>query len=75
MQIKEFELTQEQFQKLVEASQPVPYLVIGGHPPSSPQENANRAWQALGEELGFDWLSVEPVPGKNHYFFTAYTKE
>jgi hypothetical protein len=68
---KEFELTQEQFDELMAASQPVPYIVVGGHPPMSPQESANRAWKKLGEELGFEYMTVQPVPGKSTHFFTA----
>lgn len=68
---KEFEMTEEQFQRILKASQPVPYMVIGGVEPSSPQENANRAWKELGDELGFDHMSVRPVQGKSQRFFTA----
>ena len=35
---REYTMTKEDLKKLYEASQPVPYLVIGGHPPRSPQE-------------------------------------
>lgn len=68
---QEYELTDEQLEALLEACRPVPYMVIGGIPPRSPQENANAAWQALGTEMGFDWSTVEPVPGKTENFFTA----
>jgi hypothetical protein len=56
---KEFEMTAEQEAKLLEACKPVPYMVIGGMEPRSPQENANDAWCALGREMGFDGMSVE----------------
>ena len=68
---REFELTQEQYDTLMDACKPVPYMVIGGMIPRSPQENANAAWHRLGEELGFDEGSVHPVPGKSDHFFTA----
>lgn len=43
-------------------------------PISSPQENANRAWCRLGDELGFDGMSVEPILGRESRFFTAIAK-
>lgn len=68
---KEFEMTEEQLQRLYAASQPVTYMVIGGVPPRSPQENANAAWKQLGREMGFNYLSVRPIPQKGDRFFTA----
>ena len=67
---KEYEMTQAQLDKLLEACKPVPYMVFGGMEPMSPQENANRAWAALGEEMGFDHMTVQPN-GKGDRFFTA----
>lgn len=66
-----FEMTKEQHERLLDACKPVPYLVFGGHVPRSPQENANAAWQRLGDELGFDWMTVEPVPGEPSSVFRA----
>ena len=68
---KEFELSPEQLDRVLQASRPVPYIVCGGKPPPSPQENANAVWQSIGRELGFEWMTVKPVEGKNHRFFTA----
>lgn len=70
---KRFALTKEQYERILKASQPVPYLVFGGHPPRSPQENANAAWEALGKEMGFDAMSVRPVDGTMG--FTAESTE
>lgn len=67
----EYEMTEADFQRILEASKPVPYLVIGGHPPSSPQENANRAWAELGKRMGFDPMTPQPISGKSHLHFTA----
>lgn len=67
---KEYELTTEQFNKLIEACRSVPAIMLQCGMPSSPQENANRAWCALGQELGFDGMSVEPS-SKGQRFFTA----
>lgn len=68
---REYELSPEQHEKLLDACKPVPYMVIGGVPPRSPQQNANDAWHRLGQEIRFDWRTVKPVPGKGTEFFTA----
>lgn len=67
---KEYELTTAQFDKLLEACRSTPAIMLQCGPPSSPQENANRAWCALGTELGFDGMTVEPS-SKGRRFFTA----
>lgn len=56
---RNYTLTTEQYEALFQACRPVPYMVVGGTVPSSPQQNANRAWQQLGQEMGFDWETVE----------------
>lgn len=66
---RNFEMSQEQLEKLLDACKPVPYMVFGGMAPRSPQENANSAWKALGEELGFDHMTVRPNGGDR--FFSA----
>lgn len=70
---KEFQLTPEQVAALLEAGKPTPAMYLSGGEPmfDSPQENANRAWAKLGKELGFKYMTVRPVPGKGHEFFTA----
>lgn len=65
--MQEYELTEEQLQKLLDASKPT--VVIRGFP--TPQENANRAWEALGHELGFKHLTVQPIPGRDMRYFQA----
>jgi hypothetical protein len=69
----QFEMTEAHLERLLAAMQPVPYMVIGGIP-RSVQENANDAWKALGDELGFVWDTAAPVPGKNQRVFSAITK-
>ena len=49
--------------------------MVGNYTPSSPQENANNAWARLGEELGFDSMTVRPIQGKGQRFFTAVPSE
>lgn len=70
---REYELTQAQFDSLLEASQPMMAIALHcGSPPSS-QEKANRAWDALGEQIGFVGATVEPS-SKGKMFFTAEAK-
>ena len=68
---KEFEMSQEDLERILEACKPVPYMIIGGVVPRSPQENANAAWGDLGHRMGFDAMSVRPIPEKGDRFFTA----
>ena len=70
----EFEMAEEDLAGIVKACQPVPYIIVGGHAPRSQQENANAAWEYLGNKLGFDFMTVEPVPDKGVRFFTAERK-
>lgn len=72
----EYEMTQEDFDTLMEAMKPVPMIMLqcGSH--TSPQENANRAWAALGTKMGFDSNTVQPpTNGKGQRFFTAIPNE
>jgi len=72
---KEYEINEEQLKRLLEACMPVLYMWVGGLPPRSPQDNANSAWKQLGKELGFDYTTAQPVPGKSNKFFTAEAKD
>lgn len=71
----EYEMTEDDLAKILDASKPVPYIAVGNCPPSSPQENANRAWRELGERMGFDWQTVRPVQGKGQLVFSAIPSE
>lgn len=71
---KEYELTTEQYEKLIEACRPVPMIMLQCGEPPSQQEKANRAWCALGDELGFNGMSVGKAVGKGLRFFTAEEK-
>lgn len=70
---REYEMTDEQHKRLLEACRPTPVMYLSGGQSMfrSPEENANDAWAALGRELGFDGMSVRPVPNKSDRFFTA----
>ena len=57
-----FEMTQEQLDKIIEASKPVPM---------SAQENADAAWDELGKEMRFKPETVKPIAGRGDRFFSA----
>ena len=67
----EYKLTPEEKEELLKAMQPVALIALQCGMPSSRQENANRAWKALGLKRGFDGFTVRPVPGKSDDYFTA----
>lgn len=66
-----FEMTDEQFERLKQASRPVAMIALQCGSPRSPQENANDAWRALGEEMGFRWDTARPYPSDDPKVFTA----
>ena len=72
---KEFKLNEKQLKDLLEACKPVIMIALNAGMPPSPQENANRAWRELGKEMGFDSVTVQPVPGKDVEYFTAIESE
>ena len=71
----EYEMTEADLQEILNACKPVPYMVVGGRPPTSPQENANLAWSRLGQKMGFDHMTVRPTSGKGQRFFSAVPNE
>lgn len=70
---REFEMSEQDLAEILAACKPVPYMIVGGVPPESPQARSNRAWKALGAKLGFDGMTAQPVAGKGPRFFTAET--
>lgn len=72
--IKDFEMTEKQLDTLLKACKPVRYMIVGGIAPATSEENANTAWNALGEEMGFVGKTVKLIDGKGQRFFTAEVK-
>jgi hypothetical protein len=70
-----YEMTEADLDTLLSAMAPVPYIIIGGHPPPSQQENANAAWASLGRKMGFDPMTVRPIESLGNRFFTATPSE
>jgi len=71
MMKKEFCLTEEQFKELIEACKPIPLIALNCGMPPSPQEMANAAWKRWGDEMGFDYMTVEPCTGMGPRYFMA----
>ena len=70
-----YEMTEEDLEEILETCKPVPMIMLQCGTPPSVQENANRAWRRLGEKMGFDYDTVQPVVGKGSRFFTAVPSE
>lgn len=70
-----YELTDDEYAAILEASRPVPYIVFGGVEPISPQQRANTAWQALGNARGFDWRTVTAGPDARHFYAVSVVGE
>jgi hypothetical protein len=68
--MKDFEMTQDQLDTLLDAMKPVPLIAINCGMPRSQQESANSAWKRLGNEMGFNHMTVAPT-GKGNRFFKA----
>jgi len=71
----EYEMSEEDLGKIIDACKPVPMIIVGGYAPTSPQQNANAAWAELGKRMGFDSDTVRPVDGKGTRVFTAIPSE
>jgi hypothetical protein len=69
---KKFEMTDEQLKTLLDSCKPTPVMKVGfvctGR---SAQENANAAWARLGEQMGFDPMTVRPISGSSMQVFEA----
>jgi hypothetical protein len=70
-------MSETELADILAACKPTPVMFLTGGKPmyDSPQENANRAWKQLGDKLGFDAMTVQPVDGKGNRFFTAEAAE
>lgn len=70
--MKDFEMTEKQLTELLDAGKSTPVMCLGRGTLmfNSGQENANNAWEKLGKELGFDFMTVKPN-GKGDKFFSA----
>lgn len=67
---RDYEMTDDDLKELLEACKPVPAIALQCGPISSPQENANRAWERLGQKMGFNHMTVRPN-GRGDRHFSA----
>lgn len=67
---REYEMTPQDLESLLQASVPVPMIMLQCGTPESPQERANRVWKSIGDRMGFDFMTVEPN-GKGQMHFSA----
>ncbi len=58
--MNEYKLTEDEFAQLMEASKPVPYMVIGGVEPQSPRDKSMRIWERVAARVGCDMNSIQP---------------
>lgn len=70
-------MSEEQLKVLLDACKPTPVMYLSGGKPmgGTPQDNANSAWNRLGDEMGFVGSTATPVSGKGDRFFMAEVKE
>ena len=73
--LKEFTMTDEQLKTLLDACKPVPLVALQCGMPSSPQERANVAWKALGQEMGFKYMTVRPVKNDQKKFIAEIMED
>ena len=68
MERVEYEMTEEDLDKILNACKPL--LLIATHcgTPRSPIENANAAWRELGQRMGFDYTTAQPSGGGDRFF-------
>ena len=73
----EYEMSQADLDGIIakiKGAQSTPLIMLQCGMPTSPQEAANAAWGELGERMGFDAMTVEPIPGKGNRYFSAVAK-
>jgi poly-gamma-glutamate capsule biosynthesis protein CapA/YwtB (metallophosphatase superfamily) len=68
-------MTDEEFNDLVEACKPVPYMVIGGIVPESPTDKAMRVWDSVAKRVGCVQSSIAPANTGDDHDFMAEPKE
>lgn len=73
----EYEMTQADLDKILDACKPTPVMYLSGGVSigGSQQDNANAAWAKLGEQMGFDSMTVQPIQGRTMRFFSAVPNE
>lgn len=68
-----YEMSKQDLKELLGQCKSTPMMKIGGVCSPTPQDNANAAWEKLGNKMGFDYMTVRPAGGQR--FFTAVPTE
>lgn len=71
--MKRYQLTDQEFEELMDASKPVPYLVFGGVPPDSPREKAERIWRRIAQRVGCKWESIKAGDSEKEFIAEEVT--
>lgn len=66
-----YELTADQYSRLMEASKPVTLIAIQCGPVSTPRENAERIWRDVAAEHGCIFDTIQPSHADGPHFFRA----
>lgn len=66
-----YRMTDEELSQLMEASKPVPYMVIGGYEPKPPSYNAMMVWEKIAARVGCDVHSIDAASTGDNHDFTA----
>lgn len=68
---KEYHLNDEQDAALVRAMTAPPMILVPGREDEWQQPAADRVWQKIADDLGFDWTTVQAVDPNDRRRFTA----
>lgn len=55
-----YQLTNEEYNELMEASKPTRYMVFNGSVSMSPQERSVAVWKEVAIRVGCDWTTIQP---------------
>lgn len=69
--MKTYRLTDEELASLLDASKPVPYMIIGGLPPTSAREHAMRLWRHVADRVGCEVDSIADAGTGDMHDFKA----
>lgn len=62
-----YQLTDDEYNELLEASKPVPYMVFNGTVPEGPVEKSERIWRRIAERVGCDWRTIGAGPTEKQF--------
>jgi hypothetical protein len=74
--MKQYRMTDEEYKDVMEASQPVPYIVVGGIEPRSSYDRVMPVWRRIAARVGCVVDSIEVAgTGDNHDFMAEPQEE